>query len=373
MTPDHPTPPSSTLVPVRPVRSWTRTARLVAGILLIGYSWIMAVAVPVPYIRVEPGSATDVLDLVSIQGGPQYPAEGDLLFLTVSLSRRLTPAGALLAWMDPDTELRKEEDYTGGLSREEITRINLAVMEESKLTAVKVALEYVGCEVGVVGGGPIVTDVLPDRPAARVLRSGDVVVAVEGERAVFTADVIEAVQSVEPGDEVAMTIRRDGEERLVEVPTVRGDDGAAQVGIGLTEDVEYEFPFSVEINTGRVGGPSAGLAFTLAVIDDLTPGELTGGKRVAVTGEMGLDGTVIPVGGVEQKAVAAREHDAALMLVPAGEDELARPRAGDMEVVGVDDLDDALAALARIGGNADAVPRGCDVDVAEGGAPGDTP
>ena len=116
--------------------------------------------------------------------------------------------------------------------------------------------------------------------------------------------------------------------------------------------MSYHFPINITINTERVGGPSAGLAFTLAIIDDLTPGKLTDGKQVAVTGAIASDGSVQPVGGVEQKAITARHNGVDLMLVPAAEVKDARKGADGMKVAGVSTLDDALAALTRVGGTA---------------------
>jgi PDZ domain-containing protein len=125
----------------------------------------------------------------------------------------------------------------------------------------------------------------------------------------------------------------------------------------MTQSFAIErFPIEVTIDTRRVSGPSAGLAFTLSIIDVLTPGDLTGGRRIAVTGSIATDGTVGTVGGVEQKAVTARRNGAVLMLVPAGEAKAARAHADGLKVVAVRTVDDALDALARAGG--DLLPAG---------------
>lgn len=349
---------NDTLVPAPPAPplNWGWVARLVAGILLIVYSMVMFTAVEIPFIKIQPGSATDVLGLIDVEGAPTYDAEGHLLFLTVALSHRLTPLEALIASFDDEVELVEERRYTGDLTREELTRINLETMRRSELISIKVALEALGYEVGLLGKGAEVTAVVPDRPVAKYVREGDVVSAVDGRPTVFTQDVIRAVQDRRPGDTVVLTVERDGEEHTYEVETVKGEDGHAQVGLSLTDSVDFDFPVDVDIDTGQVGGPSAGLAFSLAVIDELTEGELTGGKVVAVTGQINTDGTVEEVGGVEQKAVAARRAGAVLMLVPRGEAPAARRFAGDMKVVAVSNLDDALAALAEIGGNGLALP-----------------
>src|SRR5205085_2605882 len=123
--------------------------------------------------------------------------------------------------------------------------------------------------------------------------------------------------------------------------------GQTFLGISSTDIQRHHFPIDVNIDTERVSGPSAGLAFTLAIIDDLTPGDLTGGRRVAITGTIEPDGTVGPVGGVEQKAVAGRDAGATLMLVPPDEFKDAKAHAGGMKVVRVATLADALAALRK--------------------------
>ena len=116
------------------------------------------------------------------------------------------------------------------------------------------------------------------------------------------------------------------------------------------------------IDSGRVGGPSAGLEFALSIVDQLTPGELTGGRRVAVTGTIELDGSVGPVGGVPQKAVTVKRSGAMLFLVPTAQVEDARSRAGaGIEVVGVDTLDDAIRELGARGGDISGIPGACPV------------
>ncbi len=119
-----------------------------------------------------------------------------------------------------------------------------------------------------------------------------------------------------------------------------------------TRDESFSLPFEVSVDSGQVGGPSAGLAFTLGLLDRLTPGSLTGGKKVAVTGEISPTGQVLDVGGVRQKAVAARRAGAVMMIVPTGEYKDALSKAGSMKVVKVNTLQEALQALATLGGNA---------------------
>jgi PDZ domain-containing protein len=201
-----------------------------------------------------------------------------------------------------------------------------------------------------------VAGVDPDQPAAEVLEGGETIVAVDDQPLALGDDLVAEVREREPGDDVTLTVEAEnGESRdetveLGERPDAAGD---AYLGIGVgTRDLEFDLPFQIEIDSGEVGGPSAGLAFTLAVLDVLTPGELTGGMEIATTGTINGLGEVGRVGGVAQKAAAVRGTDAALFLVPESELAEALAAAGDdLEVVGVADLEEALEALAELGGN----------------------
>ena len=164
-----------------------------------------------------------------------------------------------------------------------------------------------------------------------------------------------------PGQPVMFTVDRGGKSIPVTVVSRAAAQGAcqgrAQVGISTsTRSEKFDFPVNVEIDTGRVSGPSAGLAFTLTILDELTPGDLTGGKKVAVTGTIRADGSVGPIGGAQQKAVTARRAGAKLFLVPTEEVKEARSRAGGMKVAGIGTLDDALRELKNFGGQDTGVP-----------------
>jgi PDZ domain-containing protein len=145
----------------------------------------------------------------------------------------------------------------------------------------------------------------------------------------------------------------DQAQREVDVKLSARDDGTPLLGITQqTWKQEFHFPFGVDIDSGQIGGPSAGLAFTLAVLDVLTPGELTGGQRIAATGTIDPDGKIGPVGGVAQKTVAVKRSGATLFLVPSEEYGQAKARAGNgLRVEKVDTLDDALKVLSSLHGS----------------------
>jgi PDZ domain-containing protein len=235
-------------------------------------------------------------------------------------------------------------------------------MNDSKLVAAEVALAELGYDLRISATGMSVVSVGPDYPSARVLEPGDVIVAVDGERIDERDDLARLLEAHAPGDEVELRIDSPDEdaERDVQVTLSPAGDDPERAIIGVQvqpRDLDYDLPFEIDIDSGTVGGPSAGLAFTLSLLDLLTPGELTGGDAVAVTGTIEPDGTVGPVGGVAQKVAAVRDAGIKNFLVPADEYEEARAHAGNVDVYAVDDLDDALETLARLGGNGLALGR----------------
>jgi PDZ domain-containing protein len=230
-------------------------------------------------------------------------------------------------------------------------------MDDSQLAAKKVALEELGYSVTATGSGAVVEQILIDGPADGKLKPGDVITAIDGEPVRLRDQVGTIVRSKPAGTTFTFTVTRTGRTRSVKVKTEEAPSGELRgkpfVGIAAsTKDLKLEFPVDVTIDPGSVSGPSAGLAFTLTIIDKLSPGNLTGGKDIAVTGTIDLDGVVGEVGGVRQKTATAVGAGAKLFLVPSAEVGEARERAGqDMKVIGVDSIDDALRALRENGGD----------------------
>ena len=342
-------PPS--VAPAKPRRRpWQVAAVVLASAL--GAAAIGANFIRVPYIITSPGEATPLdADVVSITGAPTYSLDDDLLFLTVRVSNRDPNLWRyLFALLDDDVSVDKREEVIGCQSYAESTRLNDLLMSESQDAATTVALRRLGYEVVEEGNRVVVVDVLCDGPSRDRLMAGDVITAVDGTPVAVADDVRPLVVAHSPGERLRVTVDRGGETREVDL-RLGERDGAAFMGIRSQTVTEQHFPFSVKIDTRSVSGPSAGLAFTLAIIDELTPGDLTGNQRVAVTGSILPDGTVQVVGGVPQKTVTARERGVSLMLVPRGEAREARSHAGDMRVVAVGTIDEALQALEQSGGD----------------------
>jgi PDZ domain-containing protein len=332
------------------------TAVIVGGLLI-----------KVPYVALSPGSARDTEDLVEVEGVAAYPSDGTLLFTTVRVQTR--PNLWQYLWLDTmadDVEIVPEELILQDRSPDENRKANLEQMTSSKSTAVAVALEQLGYD-AITPGGVRAVEVVEGSAAAAVMAPGDTVVAADGQPVLTRDDLFRVLDAKAPGDEITLRIEPAAGGPTKDVTVTLGDSsdqpGRAFLGIGPADKADLhddEFGFIVDIDSGSVGGPSAGLAFTLAVLDKLTEGELTGGAKVAVTGTIDPTGHVGAVGGVPQKAVAVRQAGASAFLVPTGlgEAEIAevRRKVGDeVQVIPVDNVEEALNALATLGGQVDAV------------------
>jgi PDZ domain-containing protein len=348
--------------------------------ILSGFGVVLAVAIVagflihLPYVIISPGSATPLdRSVIEIDGARTYPHGGDVRFLTVRVSTHDPSLWALgAAWIDPDRDVEKRTDVVGCLNDTENASFNTELMDQSQNDAKYVALTRLGYTVTADAPQVIVVEVCQGAPAYQKLHGGDRILAVDDHTITDITQVAPLVQAHHPGDPVHITYLRDAKTDTVTVVSGRvvgaktpspkcvpvaeraehaaSSPGTPCLGITTQSFVSYQFPIKVQINTERVGGPSAGLAFTLAIIDDLTPGSLTGRRRVAVTGAIAPDGSVGEVGGVLQKAITARTNGVELMIVPKQELQDARRGAGKVRVVGVSTVDQALAALQSAGG-----------------------
>jgi PDZ domain-containing protein len=319
-----------------------------------------AARIELPYYAYRPGSVRDTSALISVDGAETYDADGSISYTTVSL-RQLTVFSYIDAKLDDDVEIVPEKEILGPRNREENRKFNLQLMDTSKQVATQVALEKLGYDVSLTVAGERVIEVEDDSPADGIMEPGDMIVAVEGERIDDPDDLKRLLSDNHPGEHVNITVRPftdTGEKDVdLELAAAKDDPQKGVMGVYVQPDgIEFHFPFDVQFDTGDVGGPSAGLAFTLGLLDQLTPGELTGGVPVAVTGTINADGTVGEIGGAAQKAAAVRRAGIKVFLVPSADYEDAVSRAGDVKVYKVDTLDDALKVLSELGGNGLALP-----------------
>lgn len=368
MDTDHSTPdPFQQPTPRRRLPVWPFVA---AGIMLLLGSFVFAaVAVPIsmPYYAMSPGPVSDVSDYVQVTE-PYETTEGELFFLTVSL-QEVNVIEWVAAKLDSRVDLAPVENIRpAGVTQEELRVYNLDLMNRSKEDAKYVALTYLGYDVTYNGSGALISSTIDDSAAEGVLHEGDVIVAVEGEPVEFSADAVDLIAGRAPGEVLTLTVERTdaddpdvvetlditlvlGPYRFVdEDGNVLDDPNRGMVGVMLTDaDVEVVFPVDVDIDSQNIGGPSAGLMFTLEIIDALTEDDLTQGQRIAGTGTIDADGNVGAIGGMKQKTYGAIDAGAEYLLVPANNYDEAVEAAGDnIVLVKVATIQDAMTFLASL-------------------------
>ncbi len=318
------------------------------GTLLL-VSGIVAGIVRVPYDTVAPGTTQVVNEVITVEGHQTFPPDGEVLYATVSVRERVSVLQALIGWLDPSVDVIPEENIRGDNPPDLYRQLNVAAMSDSKTTAQVLALGRVGFTD--LGAGAEIESVAGGTPAAGVLRANDVVVEIDGKQIGTSDDAVTAIRAHQPGDRLHMKVRRDGGAPIdLSTELTRAEDGRALLGVRLTTKVEL--PFDITIDSGRVVGPSAGLAYALELLDLLTAGELTGGLKVAATGELASSGEVGPVGGVAQKVVAVKRAGADVFIVPKQNEAEAKEKAGDdLRILPVSSFDEALTALGSVQGS----------------------
>jgi PDZ domain-containing protein len=299
-----------------------------------------------PVVALTPGPAEDVLTRIKIEGRtPVYDSKGKLYLTSVGIDDDVRFYEALLDLANRDVELRpRAELFPQGEGDEQIDRENVELMDESKTVAKVVALRELGYQVK--PSAVVVRDVVKGTPAVGRLEAGDRILQVDGHAVASIDQVRAAITSHHTGEQVAFLVARADTRTAVDV-RVAAADGQPRVGVELSERYD-NLPLKLTIETENIGGPSAGLMFALSIIDRLTPADLTGGRRIAGTGELSVDREVLPIGGVAEKLVAARRQGATIFLIPKDNcpDVHGRVPAG-LRLVRVATLDDALRFLRQ--------------------------
>ncbi|NJN17437.1 MAG: PDZ domain-containing protein [Oscillochloris sp.] len=328
-----------------------KSARIAATLLLAGVLLaIPAAFLPLPYGLYAPGDAVPVGPMVTVAGLEPQPSSGALLLTTVIGQTPIVLGQWLLGQVDPAITLAPPERLVPPETTPQEQMIaNVRMLEESRLVAIIVALHLAGYDAALTGSGVQVVQVIAESPAQKLLAAGDRIIAI-GETPLQTADDLFVALSPFAGqDRAPMTVVRAGQTLLLEVPLLPplAPGGLPRIGIAIaTADLAVAGDIPVQIRPqGVLGGPSAGLMFTLAVYDRLTPGDLTRGRLIAGTGTIGLDGRVGPIGGVEQKVAAAERAGATVFLVPPENAAAAGRVARRITVIEVATAEEAIAAL----------------------------
>lgn len=306
------------------------------------------ITLTVPYAAEGPGPVVDTLGevdgtkVVDVEAPETFDTTGELSMTTVSVRTNMTLAQALGRWMfTDDTIVPIDTVIPQDMSDEDVQEANQQAFIQSESAATLAAMDYLQLPVKIQ-----VAQVLDDMPAADVVELNDIITGVDGEEVSDPVKVQELIQAKQPGDDIELTLDRGGKEvtETVELGENPHQSGSALLGVSMLtvpdNDVEVDY------NLQDIGGPSAGMMFSLAVIDKLSPGDLNGGKRVAGTGTIGEDGAIGPIGGIVHKVGAAAEQGSELFLAPAQNCAEAVSRDhGGMVVASVETLDDAISTM----------------------------
>ena len=319
-----------------------RRFRSAGTILLIavavGVSWVR-----LPFYSFGPGPAREIAPLIHVEDARTYGSAGHLVMTTIRFDK-LTGLGMLATWIDPNRSVEAEDVvYPPGLSPEEETRRAISQMDQSKIDAAAVVLRMLTDYPRDHGPGALVENVGPDCPADERLFPGDLIVRIGDEPVDSRREASRLIDEVPVDEPIEFRVEADGEVHDVAITrgTCPGIDEPL-VGILLVEP----FPFEIVIESAEVGGPSAGLMWAIGLYDLLTPGDLTRGRTIAGTGAIDLEGNIGPIGEVADKVIAAQSVDADILLIPQGNlEELRGVDTGDLRVIPVSTLDEALAAL----------------------------
>jgi PDZ domain-containing protein len=322
-----------------------------AGVLI---ALAVAVVSPVPYVALTPGPTLNTLGvsgskpLIQVKGHPIYPTTGHLNMVTVSFlggpGTNFNIFAALRAWLSPeDAVVPQQEIFTPGQTPQQVARQDSEQMANSQQTATAAAF----CQVGIrFTTTDTVQATVKGMPAAGRLQRGDVITAVDGAAVSCHAPAGTLIKARRPGAPVQLTVLRHGRTFRFRLATT-DVQGQPEIGVQIVES--FVFPFSVTISIGNIGGPSAGLMFALGIIDKITPDNLAGGRFVAGTGEIQASGTVLPIGGIQQKMAGARAAGATIFLTPAANcpDTTGAVPAG-MRVIKVSSLAGAVSDLEAL-------------------------
>ena len=333
-----------------------RALTLLIAAIGAGGALLVAAALPVPYVALIPGPTYNTLGplgskpIIQIQGHRTYQTPGHLNMVTISYlggpgaQPPFSIFAALSAWLSPhDAVVPQTELFPAGQTAQQVTRADTEQMVNSQQSATAAALCQLGIKFAVVD---TLSNTVAGLPAARVLKAGDRIMAVNARPITCRATAASLLGAVPVGRRMVITIHRAGRTLRVRIARV-SYHGVGVIGVNLAES--FAFPFTVKINIGDVGGPSAGMMFALGIVDKLTPLNLTGGAFIAGTGEISLNGAVGPIGGIQQKMAAARAAGATVFLTPAANcPDTAGAVPPGLRRVKVSSLAGAIAALRAL-------------------------
>jgi PDZ domain-containing protein len=326
--------------------------------LLVAVLVIAPLGATSPYFVITPGGTYDIGSRLRIPD-EQRRTMGRMAFTAV-YEQEASWADVARARLAGKSEIVPAVDIRPpGTTQEQVNRTNKRLIDESKPIAAVVALRAAGYPVAITGQGVEVESVLQGMPADGVLQVDDVIVAVDGAPVQTTNQLIDAISAHKIGDTVTLSVWRNGQQLDLPLTTKASPTDASRPIVGVTISTylfDVRMPFPVDVESDNVGGPSAGFMFALGILDAVTDGDLTRGHYIVGTGTIAQDGSVGPVGGAAEKALAAEQDGAELFLVPRDDAVEAGRWVHNLKIVPIDRFEDAIHALCALQPTSDADP-----------------
>lgn len=322
-----------------------KVARIALALVIAMAATVLAHVVETPFVLRAPGRAGDVGPMVRIKDATTYPVSGEF-YLTTVIYDRASLLYCIYATLDDHAELLPMAG--GPASEERADSLEMFQMKRSQFAAKFAALEHLGYQLAPSPNGARILRVLPESPAMGVLQAGDVVVEAGGHRVRTVQDLMTAVSGFEAGHRITVGYMRNGEKAEAQVSTYRRGERPV-IGVQIrTEFGLPVLPVAIDIDAGNVSGASAGLVFALEIVNRMTSEDLTGGRRIGVTGTLDGWGRVGPVSGADLKIVAAQRAGATVFVCPRENVPEVEATGTGLRVIGVDTLQEAVLALQSL-------------------------
>lgn len=324
-----------------------RGVTVILGALITALLAVGVMAIPLPYVVLKPGPTVNTLgsdngkEVIQVTKADTSTSKGQLRLTTVGVQPSVELVWAIRGWFsDEQAVVPRDLIYPPDQSEQQVEQQNAEEFKTSQTSAETVALRKLGYPVQT-----FVTSVTPKSPSDGQLQKDDVITSVDGEAVTGPTKLTELIQSKPAGTSLTIGYTRAGKPGTVKVVSQNLEKSdKPRIGVGI--DQRQPHPFTVTIDLDEIGGPSAGLMFTLGIIDKIKPEDLTGGKIIAGTGTIDDEGDVGPIGGIPQKLVGAKDAGAQIFLVPADNcAEALRNAVPGLPMAKVATVDDALTAL----------------------------
>jgi Lon-like protease len=331
-----------------------RGVTVILGAVITALLAIGVMAVPLPYVVLKPGPTVNTLgsdngkEVIQVTKAATSTSAGQLRLTTVAVQPKVELVWAVRSWLSTEQAVvPRELIYPPNRTEQQVEQQNEQEFKISQTSAETVALRELGYPVQT-----LVTKVIASGPSAGKLADDDILTTVNGVAVTGAGKLTELIRGKKPGTTLTIGYTRAGQPGTVQITTNE------EKRIGVEIDQKQPHPFTLSIDLDEIGGPSAGLMFTLGIIDKLRPADLTGGKIIAGTGTIDDDGDVGPIGGIPQKLVGAKQAGAQLFLVPAGNcAEALHNAVAGLPMAEVATVSDALAALRTFAGGG--TPKAC--------------